>query len=123
MPKITVDNYGAFDVPEGMRLVRALESSGVDVLHICGGFARCTTCRVNFIEGEPERMTNAEYIKLTEKGWIGQVRLACQILCDHDMAVSPVMTLNASGMTDPGPTPRDEITPPAQWRAAPMKNT
>ena len=46
------------EVPDGKRLVLAIEQdAGVDVLHACGGNARCTTCRVEFIDGEPQRMT------------------------------------------------------------------
>ena len=61
MPKLTVEGYGTFDVPDGKRLVLAIEEDAkVDVMHACGGNARCTTCRVEFIEGEPSKMTVAE---------------------------------------------------------------
>ena len=50
MPKLTVEGVGTFDVPAGKRLVLALEDeAGVDQLHACGGNARCTTCRVEFV--------------------------------------------------------------------------
>jgi ferredoxin len=118
MPRIEVEGYGAFEIPEGTRLVRALEDNGVDILHRCGGYARCTTCRVEFIAGEPERMTVAEYNKLELNDLLGQVRLACQILTDHDMVLRPLKTLRSTGSTDPGPTPKDEMTPPPQWTSA-----
>ena len=61
MLKLTVEGYGTFDVPDGKRLVLAIEEDAeVDVMHACGGNARCTTCRVEFIEGEPSRRTGAE---------------------------------------------------------------
>ena len=42
------------EVESGKRLVLAIEQDAhVDVLHACGGNARCTTCRVEFIDGEP----------------------------------------------------------------------
>jgi len=73
MPKLTVEGVGEFEVPQGKRLVLALEQdAGVDQLHACGGNARCTTCRVQFIAGEPERMTQAEKDVLTARGLIGQ---------------------------------------------------
>ena len=51
MPKLTVEGYGTFDVPSDKRLVKAIEQDAhVDILHACGGNARCTTCRVEFIE-------------------------------------------------------------------------
>ncbi len=68
MPKLTVEGFGTFDVPEGKRLVLALEDeAGVDQLHACGGNCRCTTCRAEFVEGEPEQMTVAEKEKLAER--------------------------------------------------------
>ena len=61
MPKLTVEGVGEFEVPEGKRLVLALtDEAGVDQLHACGGQSRCTTCRVEFVDGEPDQMTAAE---------------------------------------------------------------
>jgi ferredoxin len=115
MPKLTVEEFGTVDVPEGKRLVLALEEDArVDQLHACGGNARCTTCRVEFISGEPERMTVAEKTVLAAKGLTG-VRLSCQILCDHDMTVRAISRLAGSGRPDPGSKPAPDITPPAEW--------
>ena len=115
MPTLTVDGYGAFDVADGKRLVLAIEQdAGVDILHACGGNARCTTCRVEFIDGEPARHTVAERERLAFKGLTG-VRLSCQILCDHDMAVRAISRLEGSGRPDPGPTPEPTIMPPPVW--------
>src|SRR6187401_1870730 len=69
MPKLTVDGLGQFEVPQGKRLVLALEQdAGVDQLHACGGNARCTTCRVEFVQGEPDRMSVAERDVLKARG-------------------------------------------------------
>jgi ferredoxin len=115
MPKLTVEGSGSVDVGANRRLVLGIEQDAhVDIMHACGGFARCTTCRVEFIEGEPTRMTKAEKAVLEARGLAG-VRLSCQILCDHDMAVRPVMRFAGSGRADPGPTPQETITPPAEW--------
>ena len=115
MPRLTVDSVGTFDIPEGKRLVLALEQdAGIDQLHACGGRARCTTCRVEFVAGEPDRMTVAERTVLAAKGVTG-VRLSCQILCDHDMQVKAISRLAGSGRPDAGKRPADEITPPAVW--------
>ncbi|HRL12567.1 MAG TPA: 2Fe-2S iron-sulfur cluster-binding protein [Aggregatilineales bacterium] len=115
MPKITVHNGESFDVDATKRLVLALEDNGVDILHRCGGNARCTTCRVVFHAGEPQTMTVAERDKLQERDLIGQFRLSCQILCDHDMTVEPVNLLSTSGLDDPGSRPADHITPDPEW--------
>lgn len=116
MATITVhkDNR-SFRVPDDKRLVRALEDNGIDILHRCGGYAKCTTCRVQFKDGEPDLMTEAEANRLADGNLLGEVRLSCQILCDHDMAVEPVMRFSESGLADPGPTPEDDITPDPVW--------
>lgn len=119
MPKLQIEGFGTFEVGHGQRLVRAIETNGVDILHRCGGYARCTTCRVAFSAGEPLVMTVAERDKLDEKGLIGQVRLSCQIVCDNDMALRPLMTLSESGLPDPGPTPHDTVTPEPAWVSLP----
>ena len=115
MPKLSVEGFGTFEVEHGKRLVLALEQDAkVDQLHACGGNARCTTCRVEFIEGEPETMTVAEKNVLAARGLNG-VRLSCQILCDHDMRVRAISRLEGSGRPDPGSTPAAQITPPPEW--------
>jgi ferredoxin len=90
------------------------QTAGVDILHACGGNARCTTCRVEFLGGEPARMTVAEQTRLAEKGLTG-VRLACQITCDQDMTVRAISRLAGSGRPDPGRTPEPTIQPPPEW--------
>ena len=115
MPNLTVEGYGTFDVPADKRLVLAIEQdAGVDVMHACGGNARCTTCRVEFIDGEPSKMTAAEKERLAARGLTG-VRLSCQILCSHDMSVRAISRLEGTGRPDPGPTPAEAITPPPEW--------
>ena len=115
MPQLTVEGYGTFEVPADKRLVLAIEQDAhVDILHACGGNARCTTCRVEFLEGEPSRMTAAEHERLTARDLTG-IRLSCQILCDHDMTVRAISRLEGSGRPDPGSKPESVITPPAVW--------
>ncbi len=115
MPVLTVEGVGTFDVPQGKRLVLALEEeAGIDQLHACGGRARCTTCRVEFVAGEPESMTVAERSVLAAKGLTG-VRLSCQMLCDHDMAVRAISRLEGSGRADAGGKPQPFIEPPPEY--------
>ena len=115
MSKLIVEGVGTFDVPADKRLVLALEEdAGIDQLHACGGRARCTTCRVEFISGEPDRHTKAEIAALAAKGATG-VRLSCQILCDHDMTVRAISRLEGSGRPDPGGPPEPTIQPPPEW--------
>ena len=100
MPTLTVENFGSFAIPEGKRLVLALiDEAGVDQLHACGGNSRCTTCRVEFVSGEPDVMTAAEQAKL----------------CDRDMTVRAISRLEGSGRSDPGSRPDPNIHPEPEW--------
>ena len=116
MPTLTVEGIGTKEVPQGNRLLLALVDEGaVDQLHACGGNARCTTCRVEFVAGEPESMTVAEKSVLAARGLTG-VRLSCQILCDHDMTVRAISRFAGSGRKDAGQRPADAIQPqPVEW--------
>ena len=117
MPTLTVEDKGSFQVPAGKRLVNALvDECGSDQLHACGGVARCTTCRVEFVAGEPAAMTQAEKDVLAAKGITTPgVRLSCQIACNADMTVRVISRLEGSGRKDCGHRPVDEIQPPPAW--------
>ena len=117
MPKLNVQGVGEFDVAEGKRLVQALvDEAGTDQLHACGGHARCTTCRVRFVDGEPDKMTAAEKETLrareiTDPG----VRLSCQIQCDGDMTLELISRMEGSGRADQGSHVADQIEPEPVW--------
>ena len=117
MPMLTVDGVGAFEVQAGKRLVLALtDDAKVDQLHACGGNARCTTCRVEVLAGEPSQMTDAEKAVLAAKGITG-VRLSCQMTCDADLTVRATSRLAGSGRADAGKRPTDGIAPPPLFTA------
>ena len=118
MPKLSVEDVGEFQVPDGKRLVNALsDEAAIDQLHACGGNARCTTCRVQFVEGEPTKMTQAEKELIEVRGLKTHpgLRLSCQILCDHDMSVRANSRLAGSSKKDVGGRPTDAIEPPPEW--------
>ncbi len=104
-----------FEVEDGTRLVLALEDNDIDILHLCGGHARCTTCQVEFTEGEPTAMTEAERSLLEKRELAGTVRLSCQIECAGSMALTPKMRLSTSEYDDAGNRPEPSITPPPEW--------
>ncbi len=116
MPSLTVEGIGTFEVPSGKRLVAALrDDAGTDQLHACGGKSRCTTCRVEFVSGEPEKMTKAEKDILAARGVAG-VRLSCQITCESDMTVKVISRLEGSGRKDCGSPVAESIEPsPVEW--------
>ncbi|SDM72166.1 Ferredoxin [Fictibacillus solisalsi] len=112
MPKITVPGRGTFEVENGKKLVLALEDSGVDILHRCGGRAKCTTCRVEVLAGDYLEITNKEKVAFANKGlekdqFIDDcLRLSCQIFVNGDITVRPIMTVKNTG-TAAGPRPAD----------------
>lgn len=115
MPKLTVEGVGEYEVAAGKRLVIALtEDAGVDQLHACGGNARCTTCRVQFVSGEPDKITVAERDLLAARG-LKDIRLSCQIACEQDMTVRVISRLEGSGRKDAGSPVNPDIQPPPQW--------
>jgi adenylate cyclase len=79
---------GAVPVAEGKSLLEASIVEGIPLMHLCGGLARCSTCRVLVLEGaaalapptEPER-------RLKERMLFPlNVRLACQTRVKGDGA-------------------------------------
>ncbi|MEM9557639.1 MAG: 2Fe-2S iron-sulfur cluster-binding protein [Acidobacteriota bacterium] len=114
MPKLTIEDFGTRDVEGGERLVNAL-ASHIDIGHRCGGVAACTTCRVRFLDGEPDRMTIAERNKLRKAELLGDSRLACQITVEDDMHVKVLMRVSEQAWEDAGPEPGEVIEPSPQW--------
>jgi ferredoxin len=117
MPKLTIDGV-AVEVPAGKRLVNAIETEGkTDQLHNCGGHAACTSCRVLFVAGEPEKITVAEKELLAARGLetTKGLRLSCQLLCEQDMEIKIISRLAGSGRKDVGKPTGDQIDPPPVW--------
>lgn len=116
MPNLEIEGAGTFDVEPDKRLVLAIEEdAGVDIQHQCGSYAHCTTCRVEFLEGEPEEMTQAEFAALRMRDLVGQVRLSCQLLAEDDMKIRVLLTVSGSGANTAGGQPEEEITPEPTW--------
>src|SRR4026207_2012423 len=95
------------EAPEGKKLVLVIEDAGVDILHRCGGNARCTTCRVEVLEGEPGEMQELEKNRLAMESELApNVRLSCQIHVNSDLKVRVINQVSTRGM-DAGPRPVD----------------
>ena len=111
MPKITAETAeGARELmaDAGRKLVLAIEDGGVDILHRCGGKAKCTTCRVEVLGGDPGEMGEAERNRLaSETGLADNVRLSCQIHVQNDLHVRVVNQSSVRGL-DPGPRPSED---------------
>ena len=111
MPKITAETAGGmreFEAGDGRKLVLAIEDNGVDILHRCGGKAKCTTCRVEVLEGDAGEMGEAERNRLAaETGLAENVRLSCQVHVRGDMHVRVLNQSSVRGL-DPGPRPSED---------------
>jgi ferredoxin len=110
MPKIQAETANGLietEPPAGKKLVLAIEDAGVDILHRCGGNARCTTCRVEILEGDPGEMQELERNRLAMETELGpNVRLSCQIRVSNDLKVRVINQASVRGI-DPGPRPFD----------------
>jgi ferredoxin len=111
MPRIQAETANGLvetDAPAGKKLVLVLEDAGIDILHRCGGNARCTTCRVEVLEGNPGEMGELEQNRLAVEAELApNVRLSCQIRVDTDLKVRVINQASVRGM-DAGPRPFDE---------------
>ena len=107
MPTVTIKGGQPFEVADGTKLVLAIEDSGIDILHKCGGNARCTTCRVQIISGDLEPMGELEQNRLAREAALGpDIRLSCQVRVHSDMTVNVLGRASLSGI-DAGPRPLD----------------
>lgn len=110
MPRITADTAAGtvvFEAEANRKLVLALEDNGVDILHRCGGNARCTTCRVEVLDGDPGEIEDAERAILATKTDLGErTRLSCQIRVMDALHVKVVRQASVEGI-DAGTRPTE----------------
>ena len=108
MHRVTLEGIDTeVSAEEGRRLVLAIEDAGIDILHRCGGNARCATCRVEILAGEPSPVTEAEEARLQRvTGRSENSRLACQVQVRNDLTVRILRRLSTSPeLGDAGPRP------------------
>jgi adenylate cyclase len=86
-------------IPRGWSVLEASRAHGIDHLSLCGGRARCSTCRVR-VAGNASSCpppAAAERRTLDRIGAAADVRLACQLRPTGDLAVTPL--LRATGLS------------------------
>lgn len=105
--RVDVEGEDAFEAQNGRRLVLAIEDAGIDILHRCGGNARCTTCRVEVLAGDAGPMTEAEANRLeTVSERLDTTRLSCQVQVRDDLNVKVRNRLHRMPeLGDAGPRP------------------
>src|SRR5687767_9469384 len=83
--------------PVGRSILEALRDEGIPHAAVCGGRARCTTCRVRVSDGL-EHLPAAGRMEAQALGRIEappNVRLACQCRPTRDVTVAPLLPPNA----------------------------
>jgi adenylate cyclase len=82
----------------GATVLETLRANGISHASVCGGRARCTTCRIRVTKGvaglpEPQGL---EATALARIGANEGVRLACQLRPTTDISVLPLLTADAT---------------------------
>lgn len=80
----------------GISLLEALRQAGIPHASICGGRARCTTCRVRVGEGlrHLHPANKLEQLALNRIGAPEDIRLACQIFPLQNLSITPLVLAN-----------------------------
>jgi class 3 adenylate cyclase len=97
-------------------ILQAALGAGIPHTHVCGGRARCSTCRVLISSGLDHcRQRNEQEAQLARiKGFSPQIRLACQTTVTGDVSLKRLVLDDADiqvaiqeGRTDPGDVGRE----------------
>jgi adenylate cyclase len=96
-PMLTHSSGRALPILPGATVLEALRENGIPHASVCGGRARCTTCRVLVTKGldrlpEPSEL---ERRALARFGARPGMRLACQICPISDISVVPLLPADA----------------------------
>lgn len=84
----------------GATLLEISRMNDVPVASVCGGRARCSTCRVKMISGGESlpKPGPAESAVLTRIGAGQNIRLACQVRPENNVEVQPLVPVKASAI-------------------------
>ncbi len=127
MPTVTVVDFMGkvqkeITVESGTKLLKALIDHETDIVHECGGQAKCTTCRVTIRKGVPTKETQAQKERFEKKINAGAsqfdhpaVFLSCQVSVENDMTVSISEEFNKVIHDSRGKDTEDNITPDPIW--------
>lgn len=90
----------AVQVPRGFSVLEASRAHGIEHLSLCGGRARCSTCRVRVqaADGVLPPPHRDERLTLQRVHAPADVRLACQLRPRGDVTVTPLFRAGASAV-------------------------
>jgi adenylate cyclase len=97
-PRLTHAIGRTMSVLPGATVLETLRANGISHASVCGGRARCTTCRIRVTDGlaalpEPQGL---EAMALSRIGASDGIRLACQLRPTSDISVLPLLTADAT---------------------------
>jgi adenylate cyclase len=90
MPRVTYFHEITLeDVPGGQTLLDLSIRHRIPHLHQCGGYGRCTTCRVQILDGlsNVSPLGEVEQKVASRRGWDEFTRLACQTRVEGDVVI------------------------------------
>jgi len=92
----TGDNY--ISVPVGRSILEAVRAAGIPHASVCGGRARCTTCRVRISRGLDLLPPSGQLEDTALRRINAQpnVRLACQTRPQSDVTITPMVPTNVT---------------------------
>jgi adenylate cyclase len=96
-PQLTHSNGRTMAMLPGATVLETLRANGIPHASVCGGRARCTTCRVRVISGQAQLPPPAglEAAALARIGAMPGLRLACQIRPSTDISVAPLLAADS----------------------------
>ena len=91
--KVSYSDGGVIEAPIGMSVLEVSRMARRAHMSVCGGRARCTTCRVQIAgaAGELSEPGELESNALRRIGAPSNVRLACQLRPEVDLTVQPLL--------------------------------
>ena len=97
-PQLTHANGRTMAVLPGTTVLETLRANGIPHASVCGGRARCTTCRIRVLSRQDRLPAPAglEAAALARIGATQGVRLACQLRPRTDISVTPLLAADAS---------------------------
>src|SRR5215831_8846147 len=91
--KVTYPEDLTIEAPKGMSVLEVSRMARRAHMSVCGGRARCTTCRIQIVNatGELPEPNHLEATALRRIGAPTKVRLACQLRPQVDLTVQPLL--------------------------------
>ncbi len=97
---VSYDNGPTVLAARGLSVLEISQTNRIAHASVCGGRARCSTCRVRVTEGleNQQPASEAEQKVLSRVGAPANVRLACQLRPESDITVSTLLPANVDAL-------------------------